>query len=369
MQNQSMNKNFKRIAIVGAGGYVGMRLTEIFLTEKKYFVNIVPIVRSHKSFARISKYGINCSYADAGNLSQIKNALTNCDVVINLTMGDHSNMVLETENIFKSCETNKVPLLIQISSAEIYGRCISKDIDEKYILKKHWMKYAREKYASDEFLKKSFQSKITKIIILRPGLIWGPNSGWVTEPIKALINGNATLHADGKGAANLIFIENLAKIIINFIYQKDVKSDIYNVADPEKITWLEYYIKLANSIGIKNPVISYDKQIKYKHNINDFFEIFGNYYILKKLKKIIPNEYKIKLKKYIHDKKTIFKFKDDEIDKANIGLSKSQWWIQGTVNHVSTYKFSSEFGDFEYINHEEAFKLTSHWLEFAGYKV
>lgn len=368
MQNQIFDQNKKKIAIIGAGGFVGMRLVEMFLTEEKTSFNIVPIVRSHKSFARISKFGIDCTYADAGNQSQMLEALKNCDVVINLTMGDDSKMVLETKNILLSCEKNCVPLFIQISSAEIYGRNINKNINENYILKKHWMKYANEKYASDEFLKKSFNSEITKIIILRPGLIWGPNSGWVVDPVKSLINGVATLHSNGKGAINLIYIDNLVNIIINFINLDVVKSNIYNIADVEQITWNDYYLKLASCVGIDKPFISYVESKKYRMNFFDIFQIFSSNSYINKLKKKLPNEYKIKTKMFIRG---IYSFLMSTVNtdkKISHELSRSQWWLQGTVNHANTIKFNDEFKDFKYISHERAFILTSYWLEFAGYK-
>ena len=49
------------------------------------------------------------------------------------------------------------------------------------------------------------------IVVLRPGLIWGPRSPWVLGPASELVNGTAYLVGDGGGICNLIYVDNLVR--------------------------------------------------------------------------------------------------------------------------------------------------------------
>ncbi len=130
-------------------------------------------------------------------------------MVVNLTMGDDKRIVGDVQSIHAACQKAEVPLFVHISSAEVFGRAEAQHLsDDSAPDGQHWMAYALAKTAAETWLRSQSDGPV-QIVILRPGLIWGPGSGWLVEPAKALIDGTAYLFNGGRGICNLIHVDNL----------------------------------------------------------------------------------------------------------------------------------------------------------------
>jgi nucleoside-diphosphate-sugar epimerase len=241
-----------RIAIVGAAGFVGMRLAEMAWLGGEF--DFVPVIRNFKSFARLSKYGRACQYADAGDASALQRVLVGCDTVVNLTMGDDARTLSDTQTLLAACEAARARVLVHLSTAEVFGRVVSPTVaDDSPPVTDHWMAYARAKIATETWLRPRMAASSVRVVALRPGLIWGPRSPWVVGPATALLEGTACLFGGGQGICNLVHVDTLARDILAVARHPDPRPGFYNVGDPETVTWRQYFEELAAQMRLVNP--------------------------------------------------------------------------------------------------------------------
>lgn len=355
----------KRIAILGAGGFVGMRFAEIAWLEDRF--DLVPVVRSPKSFGRISKYGRPCQYADAGNPDTLARAITGCDAVVNLTMGDNARMLPDTESIVAACQAARIPILVHVSSAEIYGRAEDPAINDDSPPPPHWMPYARAKAAAEDWLRLRLGRTALKIVIVRPGLIWGPRSPWVTGPATDLLAGTAVLFGNGEGIANLIHVDNLASAILGIVEAPAVTPGFYNIADAELICWRDYLHALAAHMGLEAPVIHQLPFDAYRESIGSRLGAVKNAAFLKPLKKAIRSQTKWHLRDALIRAASFHRRAPAEQAPSGPNINRSTWWLQGTRRKLPTAKFEKVYPGVPLIDFPEGLRRTAAWMRFAGY--
>src|SRR6185503_9310344 len=162
----------------------------------------------------------------------LERALEGCDAVVNLTTGDPSDILRTTENVYAAAVAAGARVLVHLSSATVYGQIERPDLpDDAPPRRDHWMPYARQKGLAEDFLRRRMADGRLAIVVLRPGLIWGPGSPWVLGPASELVRGAAylvgSIHAAIAGAV----------------------TGFYNVADDERPTWRAFYGALAAGLG------------------------------------------------------------------------------------------------------------------------
>ena len=76
----------KKIAVVGANGFVGSRIVETF--HLAGLCEVIPVVRGVNALPRLSRFELEWKLADARNPESLAAALTGCDAVVHAVVGD-----------------------------------------------------------------------------------------------------------------------------------------------------------------------------------------------------------------------------------------------------------------------------------------
>lgn len=353
----------KPLALIGAGGYVGSRLMErAVLTEE---IPLVPIVRAWRSHGRLARYGVPILHGDAGDAILLVPTLRGCGMAVNLTTGENSQIVSNTKSIHAACCEAGVPLLIHMSSAEVSGRAEDPLLSEASVPGgRHWMEYGRAKIAAEAWLRSQGNRPVT-VVILRPGLIWGPGSSWLVRPAQALLNGTAFLFNEGKGICNLIHIHNLIEHLLQLVRSGHVKPGTYNIADNETLTWADYYDAIAQEIGINPLTIQWLPDSAFQENRAERLSQFLlNQFPGKAIKRHMSQESKQRIKslrRFFHTPS-----RDDDMPRPII--SKQMWWIQGTHRKLPTGAFAQDYPEIKLQSFSDLMAKSGEWLRFAGYR-
>jgi nucleoside-diphosphate-sugar epimerase len=354
-----------RIAVIGAGGFVGMRFLEMSLLGGAF--ELVPVVRSPKSFARISKYGRPCVYADAGDPVALAKAIAGCDAVVNLTMGDNARMVSDTGAILTACEQAKVRVLVHVSSAEVYGRAEDAGLNDDSTPPPHWMAYAKAKADAEQLLRERIPQSSVGVVVVRPGLIWGPRSPWVVGPASDLLAGRAVLFGGGEGVANLIHVDNLIRMVVAVCSASDLKPGFYNIGDDELTRWKDYLPALAGAMGLTNPVIHSVPFTAYREGLGYKLGALKNAEFLRPIKKAIRSQTKWRIKLTLEKVMGFVRRPGDPDAAPGPNLDRSGWWLQGTQRKLSTEKFRKAYPGVQLISREEGLRQVRAWVQFAGF--
>ena len=172
----------KKILLTGASGFIGKNIIDIL--QKKNFI-IYCFVRKQKKNTKKIKY------IKHDLLNYIKFDKT-CDVIIHCSAKspekdkfnytDYRNNISITKNLIEYSKKNKPEKIIYLSSLSIYGRVVTKKVNEKTRILNSDL-YGKSKYECENLFKK-ISKKIPVISIRLPGVI-GKNSvrNWLSNLI------------------------------------------------------------------------------------------------------------------------------------------------------------------------------------------
>ena len=354
----------RSVAVVGAGGFVGARLLERAVLGGR--TDIVPVVRSYRSVARVANLGMSHRLGDASRPESLEPALSGCETVVNLTSGDPEEILRTTQSIYAAAVAVGARRLIHLSSATVHGQVEQRGLaDDAPPQLDHWMPYARAKGLAENFLRERMPEKRIEIVVLRPGLIWGPRSPWIIRPALQLVSGSAFLVGDGGGICNLIYTDNLLHCIDTVVAHHGQVSGFYNVADDETTTWREYYAALAAGLGVDLATVHHVAADRYRTGFGGLVEEFKKLPPYQWLKHRLSQETKDALKLRL-------KLALERNHPAQLGatarpeVTRDLWQLQTTRHPLPTAKFRSAFGYSNPIPFGSGIAASLAWLRFIG---
>ena len=363
-----------KIAVLGAGGFVGSRLIEYCHNRADF--EFIPILRSPKSLARLSKINPKRILVNTSCVNQLSDSLGGFDWVLNLSSGQWNQILPDVKKIWEACEIANVPRLIHISSAVVFGQVENEAInDDSNPDLNSWMLYAQEKGRAEMFLRGKMGLAKTKIVVLRPGLIWGPRSPWTILPAKQLLLGKAWISCSGRGICNLVHVDNVVRYVLRVIGCQKQLDGFFNIADPEARTWLDYYISIAQGLGFpldriqlteSGPGLFSPGALLERLKQNPFF-----YELMRKILNNLSSESKSTLKYYLPGLAgggtmvpLPVRF---PVQQTKPQISRELWALQNTRYQLSSEKFYKEFGDPNLLDSSTCLSSSVAWLKFAGF--
>ncbi len=354
----------KPIAVIGAGGFVGSRLIE--RSELLGEFQLVPIVRSWRSQGRLARFGFRTVRGSAGDAASLTPLLKGCGMVVNLTMGDDQRIVGDVQAIHQACQQAEVPLFVHMSSAEVFGRAEQPDLREDSIPDgRHWMEYGREKSAAEQWLRQQPDGPVSTVI-LRPGLIWGPGSGWLVGPAQALLDGTAYLFNDGRGICNLIHVDNLIRHLVELGRSAHPESGVFNISDIETHCWADYYAAIAREIGVDERTIHRLPESAVEKNLLQRISDLRQSAPARAIKQRIPAETRARVKQQLKDRLRPPISEPQRIVPAP-SVEKNMWWIQGTARKLPSGGFQVRYPELRLQHFPELMTAAGKWLRYAGF--
>ncbi|WP_422742566.1 NAD-dependent epimerase/dehydratase family protein [Mycobacterium sp. WMMD1722] len=356
----------KPIAVIGAGGFVGARLVE--RAELREDIPLVPIVRSWRSQGRLARFGMRTVIGDAGDPASLVPLIKGCGMVVNLTLGNDERIVGDVQSMYAACRQAEVPLFVHMSSAEVFGRAEQPGLtDDSAPDGRHWMDYALGKTAAEAWLRTQFDGPV-RVVMLRPGLIWGPGSVWLVDPAKALVDGTAYLFNHGGGICNLIHVDNLIEHLVQLANSPQTRSGIFNISDAETHTWADYYHAVAREVGADPSTIRQLPDSAFREGRMAKMQKVLNVAPARAVKNRLSGDTKGRLKQSMRDR---FSPPISEVQpiEAAPAVTKSMWWLQGTARKLPSSKFAEHYPDLQLQPFDELMSAAGRWLRFAGFEV
>lgn len=351
------------VAILGAGGFVGARMLEMRVLGGR--TGVVPVVRAFRNVARNSFLGVPHRLGDASRLESLTAAFAGCEAVVNLTMGEAGAILRNTETIHAACVASGVRRLVHLSSAVVYGQAERPGIpDDASPDLGHWMPYAREKGRAEEFLRSRLDGPV-QVVVLRPGLVWGPKSPWVWEPASALLAGRAYLVGDGRGLCNLMYVDNLVRSIEAVIHGAPAAPGFYHVADDQDVAWRDYYAALAAGLGVDMATVTRVAADRYRTTLADRLDAVKASRGYRRLKDRLPEQTRQTLKFWLERLAGRDRPGGGAAPAAPV-VTRDIWHLQTTRSRLPTARFRDTFGHQNLDSFASGMEKSLRWLAFAG---
>lgn len=239
-----------KVGVVGAGGFIGRRTTQVFC--QKNIAEVCPIVRTPSSATALNELGVKACVADATNIASLKPALTGCDVVVHCAAGSPWFIRKTAEVTYQSADQVGVKRLVYLSTASVHGQAPATDTDEESALSdRQFLAYNNAKVQAERRLLQLREQGTTEVVIIRPGIVTGAGSSWVVGFVNALLAGTAYVGNQGKGICNSVYIDNLIEVIHLALSAPNVDRQAFLTGDRETVTWADLYRPFANACGFE----------------------------------------------------------------------------------------------------------------------
>ena len=235
-----------KIALIGAGSSVGRYLLS---QDDERFIGTY---RSERALSQLCDLDLGSRLVKAADPNALVDAIKGCDAVVTLINDTNPNTALKSlRQAVDACVSAGVPQLIHVGSAAIYGR----NADHARTAESAgpvlpWNSYAAGKQWQENYLKR-YRGRLPSMVVLRPGLIWGPGMAWLHAPAGEVLRREAWI-AEGDAPCNLVNIRFLSHAILHCAHSRPSGLTFCNIYDHTRLTWTEYYRSIARHLEIKD---------------------------------------------------------------------------------------------------------------------
>lgn len=363
-----------KVAILGAGGFVGARLME--RSGLNHARSTTAFLRSPRGMARVGKLGVKPSLQIDNGADDLARRLEGYSTVINVAVGEPESICSEVQQAYEASARAGAQLFIHLSSAVVFGRVTTDNIhDDSPPDTRSWMLYARQKALAENHLRSMMREGKPKIVVLRPGLIWGPRSPWSILPAKQIASGIAWLGGSGRGHCNLVHVDNLVTCIEQVIKSPGAPGGFYNVADPGQLTWESFYHAIADGLGYPRERVRLTEAgyavLTPGAILARMKEMEGPRRLMKQLLATMSPGAKDLVKRMVPGLGQAAPKPPPPanavIQASTPVLARDLWVLHNTKYKLPTTKFQRDYGDPGLASFETGLVGTIEWLKFAGY--
>jgi nucleoside-diphosphate-sugar epimerase len=165
-------------------------------------------------------------------------------------MGDARQIVHMAEAAYLASAAAGVRRLVWLSSASVNGQNPQPGTDETAPLHdRHGILYNNAKVRAEWILDRLARDGRVQVVKLRPSVVYGPRSRWVTDVAKDLQAGRAAWIEAGKAVCNAVSADNLVESIRLAATVPAAAGHSFLVRDMETVTWRELLLPIAAHLG------------------------------------------------------------------------------------------------------------------------
>lgn len=223
-----------RVAVVGARGFIGSRLVDRLGASG---IEVVPVARP----------GSGLREADALDAGALAGAFSGCDAAVHAIAGDPATVTGAIPPLLDAARKAGLARVVYLSSASVHGQSPAPGTDEQSPLAADQpFAYNKAKALAEAMLTKADGPEI---VILRPGIVYGPKTRWLSDFARDWHGGSACLVDGGTGICNACHVDNLAEAVRLALSVPQAADNIFLVGDGEEMRWRDFYAPVAAAMG------------------------------------------------------------------------------------------------------------------------
>jgi 2-alkyl-3-oxoalkanoate reductase len=333
-----------------------------------------PIVRSVNSLARLSRFDLDCRIADARDQPALRTALEGCDAVVHAVSGDPATILGSLAPVYLAAQRAGVKRLIYLSSSSVHGQAPPPGTDESTPLSDcQAVAYNNAKVRAEMRLLSLRKTGAVELVILRPGIVVGPRSYWISSFASSLISGAAWLVNQGRGICNSIYVDNLIQAIYLAAVIPRADGHAFLVGDEDTITWANLYTPIAQALGFDLSQVANLEYVRPRHSWKDLMRRIRTSDAARPLRTAVPMRLRRALRAaLIQEAPPPSPWADTARSPARHSIPQAT--LEMALLYRCAYKLPHTkakqiLGYEPIVPFDEACRRTLGWLEFSGYAV
>jgi nucleoside-diphosphate-sugar epimerase len=230
-----------RVLVLGATGFIGQRV--VAQLAQSGAANVVAASRHPMTFS--NRLAVESLALDATDAAAMDRALAGITGVVNCIAGTADTIVGSAKALFAAAARAKLPpRIVHFSSLAAYGS-ITGEVDETVPPRGDLGEYSAAKLATEQLA-----ASCPSVVILRPGIVYGPGSSWWSDRIARLLCAGrlGDLGAAGNGLCNLVFVDDVAAAALLSLCTPNIEGRTFNLGCSPVPTWNEYFTRYARAL-------------------------------------------------------------------------------------------------------------------------
>jgi nucleoside-diphosphate-sugar epimerase len=254
-----------RITVTGAGGFLGPVAVDVLAGNGAC---VQAIIGPPNEDARAPVRAAYVAQADIRDASALRRLVAGSDAVVHLAgpasvaasfqdpSGDGRVNTEGTAVLLEACRAERVPKLVYVSSAEVYGRPFRSPVDEDHPLSAR-SPYGAAKIGAEKLIEAYVHAFDLRAVILRPFSVYGPGAS--PESLIARIIGMArrglpVVLRDLKPIRDYCFVTDLARAIASACSVQGRELEVLNIGTMRGTSVERVAALVLGALGMTCPV-------------------------------------------------------------------------------------------------------------------
>lgn len=249
--------------ITGINGFIGSNLATRLITEGQ---EVSGLVRKTSDLSFLEGLKVKLFFGDLSNRVILDKATQGVDIVYHVAglASDWGPIELfrkvnveGTKNLLESSLNSGVKRFIFISSAAVHGFGSFHNATEDSPKTATIFPYCITKKEAEDLVNRFHRETGLPTLIIRPGNVFGPRDRVTFVKMAELLEKRQMVYINrGRPLTCPTYVENLVDAILLAGSRKDTEGETFIITDGLKITWKEYFDKIAEKLGVGRPLFS-----------------------------------------------------------------------------------------------------------------
>lgn len=237
-----------KILVTGATGFIGSRLCELLSLE--YRLPHRALVRDFSRAVRIARLDTELVAGDMLDAASLARAVEGCDAVVNLAHGDDESARTQATQLIEACTRAGVRRFVHISSMAVHGPSPKLDVlTEATAPIQRWNEaYSDAKAASEAVVVAAGKRGALETVVLRPTIVYGPYSFFVTPIVQDARAGRISLIDGGRGICNAVYVDDVCEAIMAALERDDAVGAAFLINGDTRMTWGDFITTFAGMV-------------------------------------------------------------------------------------------------------------------------
>jgi nucleoside-diphosphate-sugar epimerase len=237
-----------KVLVTGATGFIGSRLCELLSLE--HHLPYRALVRDFSRAARIGRLNAELVAGDMLDAASLARAVEGCDAVVNLAHSDDKTAEKQTAHLVDACVRAGVRRFVHISSMAVYGPSPKMPVvTESTAPIERWGEaYSDAKAAAEAVVTAAGKRGSLETVVLRPTIVYGPYSFFVTPIVQDARQGRISLIDGGRGICNAVYVDDVCDAIVAALHRDDAVGAAVQINGDSRITWRDFISAFADMV-------------------------------------------------------------------------------------------------------------------------
>ena len=237
-----------RILVTGATGFIGSRLCELLSLEHR--LPYRALVRNFSRAARIARLDTELIAGDLLDADSLARAVEGCDAVVNLAHAEDKTAEQETANLLDACARARVRRFVHMSSMAVHGPSpkLPVVVESTASIERWGEAYSDAKAAAEAVVTAAGKRGTLETVVLRPTIVYGPYSFFVTPIVQDAQQGKISLIDGGRGLCNAVYVDDVCDAVMAALDRDDAVGTAFLINGDERVTWRDFITTFADMV-------------------------------------------------------------------------------------------------------------------------